>query len=222
MPRIIDNIDLSLEQVLTESLTDSHSLDAAVGYFNLRGWKVIADQIENLTGVDKRPPVRLLIGMHQQAPSAEFRSLMRLNAAQKNMDNATAVKLIEITANELREQLAIGVPSATDESYLQKLREQLASGKVKVKHFLSYNLHAKLYICHRSDAVSPRVGIVGSSNLTFAGLSNQGELNVDVLDHDATEKLNKWFEERWNDKYSIDVTDLLVTIIDESWANQEL
>ena len=70
MPRIIDNIDLSLEQVLTESLTDSHSLDAAVGYFNLRGWKVIADQIENLTGVDKRPPVRLLIGMHQQAPSA--------------------------------------------------------------------------------------------------------------------------------------------------------
>jgi len=222
MPRIIDNIDLSLEQVLSESLTDSHSLDAAVGYFNLRGWKVIADQIENLPGADKRPPVRLLIGMQQQAPSAEFRALMRLNAAQKNMDNSTAVKLNEITSNEFREQLAIGVPSAADEKYLQKLREQLASGKVRVKHFLNYNLHAKLYICHRNDAVSPRVGIVGSSNLTFAGLSNQGELNVDVLDHDATEKLNRWFEERWNDRYSIDVTDLLVTIIDESWANQEL
>ena len=114
MPRIIDNIDLSLEQVLTESLTDSHSLDAAVGYFNLRGWKVIADQIENLSEVNKRPPVRLLIGMQQQAPSAEFLALMRLNAAQKNMDNATAVKLNEITANEFREQLAIGAPSATD------------------------------------------------------------------------------------------------------------
>ena len=113
MPRIIDNIDLSLEQVLSESLADSHSLDAAVGYFNLRGWKVIADQIENLPGAEKRPPVRLLIGMQQQAPSAEFRALMRLNAAQKNMDNSTAVKLNEITSNEFREQLAIGVPSET-------------------------------------------------------------------------------------------------------------
>lgn len=222
MPRIIDNINLSLEQVLSESLMDSHSLDAAVGYFNLRGWKVIAEQIESLTGDEKRAPVRLLIGMQQQAPSAEFRELMRLNVAHKNMDNATAIKLNAITSNEFRQQLAIGIPSGVDEKYLKKLRDQLSTGKVRVRHFLNYNLHAKLYICHRNDAVSPRVGIVGSSNLTFAGLSNQGELNVDVLDHDATEKLNKWFEERWNDKYSIDVTDLLVTIIDESWANQEL
>ena len=31
----------------------------------------------------------------------------------------------------------------------------------------------------------PDVGFLGSSNLTFAGLSEQGELNVDVSDHDA-------------------------------------
>ena len=115
MPRIIDNINLSLEQVLSESLMDSHSLDAAVGYFNLRGWKVIAEQIESLTGDEKRAPVRLLIGMQQQAPSAEFRELMRLNVAHKNMDNATAIKLNEITSNEFRQQLAIGIPSGVDE-----------------------------------------------------------------------------------------------------------
>ena len=122
MPRIIDNIDIRLEQVLSESLADSYSLDAAVGYFNLRGWRVIADQIESLTGAGTRPPVRILIGMQQQAPSDEFRGLMRLNASQKNMDNATAVKLNEITANEFRDQLVIGLPSASDEEYLQKLR----------------------------------------------------------------------------------------------------
>lgn len=222
MPRIIDNIDLSLEKVLSDSLADSHSLDAAVGYFNLRGWKVISDQVENLLGNDKRPPVRLLIGMHQQAPSAEFRALMRLNSAQKHMDNATAIRLNEIALNEFREQLVIGLPTTSDEKYLRKLRDQLASGKLRIKHFLNYNLHAKLYICHRQDAVSPRIGIVGSSNLTFAGLSHQGELNVDVLDHDATEKLNNWFEERWNDRYSIDVTELIIEIIDESWASKEI
>mgnify|MGYP000544290198 CR=1 FL=1 len=44
--------------------------------------------------------------------------------------------------------------------------------------------------------MNPSIGFVGSSNLTLAGLSAQGELNVDVLDHDACAKLAAWFEER--------------------------
>jgi hypothetical protein len=34
----------------------------------------------------------------------------------------------------------------------------------------------------------------------YSGLSGQGELNVDILDHDATKTLQAWFDERWNDK----------------------
>src|SRR3712207_7942127 len=45
------------------------------------------------------------------------------------------------------------------------------------------------------------VGFVGSSNLTPSGLLRQGELNVDVLDHDPTEKLARWFEDRWQDRW---------------------
>src|ERR1039458_3794253 len=45
---------------------------------------------------------------------------------------------------------------------------------------------------------SPTIGFLGSSNLTLPGLSSQGELNVDVLDHDACDKLGRWFEDRWN------------------------
>jgi hypothetical protein len=44
-----------------------------------------------------------------------------------------------------------------------------------------HHLHAKLYLLHRTDPNNPTVGIVGSSNLTLAGLSKQGGLNVDVL-----------------------------------------
>ena len=62
------------------------------------------------------------------------------------------------------------------------------------------------------------MGYLGSSNLTFAGLSGQGELNVDVLDHDAALKLKQWFEDRWNDRYCVDITAELVQIIEESWA----
>jgi len=53
-------------------------------------------------------------------------------------------------------------------------------------------------------------------------LSQQGELNVDVLDHDACEKLAKWFEDRWTDKWCLDISDELAQIIEESWAREEL
>jgi superfamily II DNA or RNA helicase len=222
MPRIIDNINLKLDKTLSESLVDAKTFDAAVGYFNLRGWKAISDEIDSLPGDENGVAVRLLIGMRQPSADAEFRNYMKINSNLKNIDNATAAKLIEATTLQFKEQLSIGIPTSEDEQYLNKLREQLKSGKVKVKHFLNYNLHAKLYICHREDLVSPRIGFVGSSNLTFSGLSNQGELNVDVLDHDSTEKLHSWFEERWNDKFSVDVTDLLIGVIEQSWANKEL
>ena len=82
-------------------------------------------------------------------------------------------------------------------------------------------LHAKLYLCFRTDPNNPITGFLGSSNLTLAGLSNQGELNVDVLDQDATKKLEQWFNDRWGDKWCVDITKELIQVIDESWARPE-
>ena len=53
-------------------------------------------------------------------------------------------------------------------------------------------------------------------------LSKQGDLNVDVLDHDACDKLAKWFEDRWNDRFCIDISKELVEIINNSWARMEV
>src|SRR5207245_2448230 len=71
------------------------------------------------------------------------------------------------------------------------------------------------------DPNNPSIGFVGSSNLTFAGLAKQGELNVDVLDHDACDKLQHWFEERWKDRWCIDISTELADLIDASWARAE-
>ena len=86
---------------------------------------------------------------------------------------------------------------------------------------MRHQLHAKLYLLFRPDPVNPSVGYLGSSNLTLSGLSNQGELNVDVMDHDACNKLAKWFEDRWNDRWCLDISDELVAIIQDSWAREE-
>jgi hypothetical protein len=41
----------------------------------------------------------------------------------------------------------------------------------------------------REDKFTPVIGYLGSSNLTYAGLSGQGELNIDVIEGDACQKL---------------------------------
>lgn len=90
-----------------------------------------------------------------------------------------------------------------------------------VKLSLRHPLHAKLYLLFRQDPINPKIGYLGSSNLTLAGLSQQGQLNVDVLDKDACDKLAKWFEDRWNDRFCLDISKELVEIINESWARPE-
>ena len=54
------------------------------------------------------------------------------------------------------------------------------------------------------------MGYLGSSNLTLSGLSHQGELNIDVVDSDACEKLEDWFEDRWNDRWCIDISKVIL------------
>jgi superfamily II DNA or RNA helicase len=52
------------------------------------------------------------------------------------------------------------------------------------------------------------------------GLSGQGELNVDVLEHDASKKLEDWFKDRWEDHWSVDISNELIEVIEQSWASE--
>ena len=219
MPKIVDNIILDAESELLDSLSSSYQLDAAIGYFNLRGWGLLAEAVDALPERADGPKARILVGMHE-APADEMARLARLERAAP-MDNEGAARLRTETVGEYREQLQVGLPTYGDEAALRTLLRQIESGAVEVKVHLAHRLHAKLYLCHRGDTAAPRVAYVGSSNLTISGLREQGELNVDVVDGDATEKLARWFDDRWSDPLSADAAPQLAKILKESWASEE-
>lgn len=220
MPRIFDNIEKQLLPALQETLKVANHADFCAGYFNLRGWKQLDSYIESWAGGEGKC-CRLLVGM-QNLPQEELRTAMSLIKGDIAMDNQTALRLKKKLAEEFRDQLTIGIPTNEDEIGLRRLAAQIKTKKVIVKLFLRHPLHAKLYLLFRPDPINPTVGYLGSSNLTLAGLLQQGELNIDVLDHDACQKLGKWFEDRWNDNWCIDISDELAAIIEESWAREEL
>ena len=220
MPRIFDNIDVPLLNTLRETIQISKRGEFCVGYFSLRGWQLIDDLIENWCAENGKSPCRVLVGM-QSVPREMLNKIVSNGEEDiEPVDQKTAIALKKAIAEEFRNQLIKGVPSEKDEKGLKVLCRQLKEKKVTVKLFLRHPLHAKLYLLHRNDPNNPNVGFMGSSNLSVSGLSKQGELNIDVLDHDACEKLGRWFEDRWDDRLCIDISEELIEIIENSWVEQ--
>ena len=155
-------------------------------------------------------------------PNEELRRALAIGTSAERIDQGQAVRLKMLMAQEFREQLTYGTPSAADEAGLKRLRQQLLDGQLQVKLYLRHLLHAKLYLIYREDRATPIISYVGSSNLTLSGLKRQGELNVEVTDKDDTKKLEGWFQDRWEDKFCLDISQELADIIDESWAGRSL
>ena len=220
MPRIFDNIELALLPALQETLRDSIRADFCVGYFNLRGWRQIDAGIDQYPG-GEGSCCRLLVGMHRP-PKDEVHNALALGSGNPEIDRSQAKRFVRRMAEDFHRQLLLGAPTEADQIGLQRLRQQLMEKKVIVKLYTRKTLHAKLYLVHRPDRLYPLVGYLGSSNLTFAGLGYQEELNVDVVDSDATQKLDHWFQERWGDRFCINITDELIEVINQSWARDEL
>lgn len=238
MADLFDNIDKKFIDGLKNSLRNLgvKRADFCVGYFNIRGWDSIAETADGLCGETLRETAydeqgrdteitalrkcRLLVGMHNSTED----SLRRLYASSKfrdcKIDTADANRLIRKTIEDFKKQLTLGILSKNDEKAIRKLIEQLDNGTVVVKLFLRHQLHAKLYLAYRpEDSSNPIIPILGSSNLTWSGLQGNGELDTEIPDKDNGKKLKAWFEDKWQDKFCIDITKELLQLLNESWAS---
>ena len=233
MSQIFDNRESKFSDGLHAILTNVGVVraDFCTGYFNLRGWKNVADDIETLPGgevlerdekgydVLVHRVCRLLVGMHQP-PTDIIRKMYGLE--HRAVDSEQVRRWRRQVAGDFRRQLTLGVPTAEDEQVLRTLRRQLGEGKVCVKLHLRYPLHAKLYLAYRpTDTSNPIMSIMGSSNLTLGGLIRNGELNAEFGDYHDNKRYAEWFDKCWNDSFSIDITTDLCEILDACWAAEK-
>jgi superfamily II DNA or RNA helicase len=231
VPNIFDNLaeDTRLGQALRESLADFDTFDVATGYLDLRGWDTFADLIDAKPhpASGPAPIARILVGM--VAPSDSEQLLDRLQDQVQPPqygsdihDRERALARRDQLVKHLRTQLMRGLATSRGQATLQTLKAQLASGSVEMRVFTEKPLHGKTYIFHApAKKHGARWAYVGSSNLTGAGLHRNLELNIDVQDSDATNKLASWFEERWDDPFSLPITQEIIELIAASWADEQ-
>lgn len=114
--------------------------------------------------------------------------------------------------------------SAIDESFhrareedifldgIEAIVEAIRSKKIEIKVYRKKKFHAKTYITHARSEVVGSAALVGSSNFTKPGLTDNIELNVRVLGREV-EDLQTWFQDFWDDAEPC--SDEIMTVIEK-------
>lgn len=201
---LIDNRDgntmaQALGVLLNGSEDDQSSAPPAIvriatAFFSPAGFGRIAD------GLSQAGEVRLLLG-------ADFAAVGRL-VEPKQLDETqphfesrrmqASLREMHETLRRERDRLPF---SRSSRAALVKLIEALKSGNLEVRRYEETFMHAKAYLVTPAEGgPDEREGvIVGSSNLTAAGLSQNLELNMGRHDSAVVERARHWFDDLWED-----------------------
>jgi superfamily II DNA/RNA helicase len=95
---------------------------------------------------------------------------------------------------------------------LPAVRDAIAKKNILLRTYSKAKFHAKSYLMESKEATPVDFAIVGSSNFTRPGLTENLELNLFSTDQAHIESLRKWYDELW--KEGEDVSPELLNVID--------
>lgn len=172
---IVDNSDEDWKVVryLHDWCQISKSIDVATGYFEIGSLLALKDEWQK---VDK---IRILMG-------AEV-SLRTRRAFEQGLAQARSRLDDSLEAEKERNDFLAGVPAIV---------EAVRSGKIECRVYTKDKFHAKAYITHARLEVVGSSALVGSSNFTYPGLTENIELNVQITGRPVS-VLQEWFDEHW-------------------------
>ncbi len=174
-------------------------LDVATAYFNVGGYSLLADALDQVTGV------RLLLGAEPAPPESRRRALRSKSANPQRAARARLRRALEgHEQNLLVERDHLGFTFEVDAT-TRRLVKWLRSENVEVRRLEGRFLHGKAFLVgDRSHGV-----VAGSSNFTYAGLATNLELNLGNYSPHVVGQVQDWFEELWDeaDEYAMVVID---------------
>lgn len=172
---------------LRAELANAPSLSIATAYINPGGYSLLADELKHA------PRVRLLLGAEPQHRE-EMATLRAEPDSGKKLEEA--VRSHEGWLAAERDALGFTREARGDAEAFVEWLESTVDGqaRVEVRRFGHGFLHGKAFIL--DNPVVPAV-IAGSSNMTYAGLALNAELNL-LGDAEQTRESIQWFEHYWN------------------------
>ena len=196
---IVDNSNeqQSVKEYLIDWCKVSKQMDIATGYLEIGGFLALDTHWQRL---DK---IRIILGNEMTKRTKDVID----NVVKSMLSRLNDSINIEHEKNEF----LVGIPA---------ILNAMKSGKIECKVFDKNKFHAKAYITYFRDEYKEKFiqsmnvpfgyALVGSSNFTKAGLTQNIELNVQVKSD--VEQLQRWFDKHWEE--GDDITTAVLKVIE--------
>ena len=187
---IVDNSDSDwkVHRYLKEWCDLSKAIDVATGYFEVGGLLTLDGSWQTV------PEIRILMG--------DDVSKRTKKAFSDGFAEITARLDRSIDQEKAKDDFIKGVPAIVS---------ALKTGQIKCRVYRKDKFHAKAYITHAQSAVVGSAALVGSSNLTYPGICDNVELNVQITGSQVS-ALQEWYDRHWQD--AEDVTPDILRVIE--------
>lgn len=174
---LVDNSDADWKvlRYLHDWCQLAKGLDIATGYFEIGSLLGLKDEWQKVDNI------RLLMG--------DEVSKRTKAAFEKGLEDIRGRLDGSIEKEKERNDFLSGVPAIV---------EAIRSGRIQCRVYRKGKFHAKAYITHARMEVVGSAALVGSSNFTLPGLTENIELNVQITGRPVS-VLQEWYEQHWNE-----------------------
>lgn len=186
-----------------------NSPDGRNGLGYLREWSELASGVDVATGYfeigalldldgawQKFDKIRVLMGDEISHTTKKALLLAVQSRAEAQLDES-------LEDDKLANPFLTGVDAVVD---------AIKSGKIECRVYNKDKFHAKAYITHGRFDVIGSQALVGSSNFTRPGLTQNVELNIKVESSPEVAQLQAWYEKHWDD--AVDISDAVLKVIE--------
>lgn len=165
------------------------SFDIATGFFEIGSFLALDGRWQQLE------KIRILMGSDVTAGTKKMFVDAKMRA-ERTLDQ-------ELDRDKDQNPFLAGVPAVV---------EAIRSGKIECRVYDKAKFHAKAYITHAKLEVVGAKALVGSSNFTRPGLTQNVELNIQVQSPGDVAQLQQWFDDHW--QQAVDVSPDLLGVIE--------